>query len=396
MSVIIRRKSAQIYRLFAICPGGFDEILKQEIESLGVRSTQHYAGGVEFEGNLELSYRACLQLRTVSRVLLLLGENKKVFSEDALYLAIKEIEWARVFAPNCTFAVYLTETQSKSKKPMKNAQYWALKAKDAIADHFNDRFGSRPDVDRKDPDITIRLHLHDSILKIYLDLSGNSLHERGYRSQTGSAPIKENLAAGLLHLANWPELAKSKTALYDPFCGSGTFLIEAAMMATQTPAGSLRTRFGFFAWKDHQPRIFEKVQAELAEKVITDREALPTIYGSDVNPEMVEIARENVERAGMSHLIQLSVAPFEDSTPPEPKGMIITNPPYGVRIGEVQEWIPLYQKIGSTLKHQYSGWKAGVIASEKELFHAISLKPSKKWAINNGGLKSQFAIYDLY
>ena len=390
------KKKSDRFRLFAICPGGLDQVLKQEVLSLGANVLETYPGGVEFEGNLQTAYKACVALRSASRVLLLLKEEKNVFAEEDLYRAVKAVDWTKVFQPNCTFAIYFTETEKKGRNAPINVQFWALKAKDAVCDLFRERFNERPSVDRKDPDITLRLHLHDQILKIYLDLSGPSLHERGYRAEVGEAPMKENLAAGLLLLAGWDQKMKEDTPLYDPFCGSGTLVIEAALMATRTAPGLFRTRFGFFSWLGHDPELFEKVCEDLKAKRILDPAKIPMIIGSDQSLEAIRIAEHNVERAGMKAFVQFKRARFEETTPFAPKGLIVTNPPYGVRLEEVDALVPVYQAMGSTLKHQYGGWSAGVITSEKKLLHGIALKPSKKWSLHNGGLESLYCLFEMW
>ena len=395
---IIRKKPEVPYRLFAICPGALDDVLKKEIEALPAKILQTYPGGVEFEGTLETAYLANLKLRTASRVLLLLKDFKKIFKPEELYDAISEIDWFKVFSAKSTFAVYLTDSQSSSRERRirVNAQFWALKAKDAIVDQFQKRYDERPNIDRADPDITIRLHLHDQMLKVYLDLSGPSLHERGYRGKTLEAPIKENLAAGLLLLAGWDEAASKKTAFYDPFCGSGTLLVEAALIATHTAPGLFRTRFGFMSWKDHQPALFERVHAQLKSEKIMDAGELPLILGSDMDADAISITKENLRRAGMDGVVRVGVERFEKTTAPVPTGLLVTNPPYGVRLEEIEALKSTYQNMGSTFKHHYKGWTAGVITSEKTLLHAIALKPSKKWALHNGGLESQFSLFQLY
>lgn len=393
---IIRKKAETLYRLFAICPGGLDEVLKHEVESLGAKALDVYAGGVEFEGNLEMAYRACLSLRTASRVLLLLQDSKKIFQPDELYTAVRSIDWVKVFSPNCTFAVYFTETNNKTRRNEINPQYWALKSKDAIADYFNERFGERPDVDKQSPDISIRLHLHNHILKVYLDLSGRGLHERGYRTNALEAPIKENLAAGLLLLSGWDKKCKEKVPFLDPFCGSGTLLIEAAMIATNTPPAIFRNIFGFYSWRDHQPALFERVRKSLIEKIEKNPEKIPVLMGSDQNPEALHITLQNLKNCELDGVVKLRAASFETTKAETPSGMIVTNPPYGVRLGEVDALKSLYQKIGSTLKHYYKGWRCGIITSEDALFHAVALKPSKKWKLHNGNLESEFRIYDLF
>jgi 23S rRNA (guanine2445-N2)-methyltransferase / 23S rRNA (guanine2069-N7)-methyltransferase len=382
--------------LFAICPGGLDEVLKREIEALGAGVLAEYPGGIEFEGDLDMAYNACLSLRTASRVLLLLKKTNKVFNPDELYQAVQEIDWFEVFQPNCTFAIYFTETKTKERREPMNLQFWALKAKDAIVDQFRVRYQERPSVDRKDPDITIRFHIHDQMLKIYLDLSGVSLHERGYRSETLEAPMKENLAAGLLLLAGWDKAAREKIPFFDPFCGSGTLLIEAAMIATNTAPGLYRHTFGFYSWKKHDSDIFEAVHARLKAKRILDAALLPDFLGSDASSDAIRVAIKNTTQAGFQNLIRLQQASFENTLPFAEKGMIVTNPPYGVRIGETEALLPVYQAIGSTLKHKYKGWTCGFITSDKKLLTQIALKPSKKVALHNGGLESVFSVFELY
>ena len=395
-AVLLRKKTIPLYTYFAICPGGLDEILKKEIEALPAQVTHHYPGGVEFEGTLETAYLACLELRTASRVLLRLKQTKKIFKNEELYDAVHEIDWTQIFDVNSTFSVYFTETKTKDRRAPTNTQFLALKAKDAIVDRFRARFNQRPNVSREDPEITVRLHWHDHILKIYLDLSGRSLHERGYRTEVMEAPLKENLAAGLLLLADWPRMAADRLPLLDPFCGSGTLLIEAALIATRTAPGLFRQRFGFFSWKDHQPELFDAVLEKVRAKRISDPALLPQFHGSDQSGRAIAVARSNIKNAGLQNFITLSTEKFEETEAKHPSGFIITNPPYGVRLDEIQTLIQTYQKMGSTLKHRYAGWQCGVICSEKKLLQAIALRPSKKWKLHNGGLDSSFFLFDLY
>ena len=380
---------------FAICPGGLDEVLKKEVEKLPAKVTAVYPGGVEFEGDLATAYRANLKLRSASRVLLQLTRFKKIFKPEELYRAVSQVDWTKIFSPESTFAIYVTASETKERRIPVNNQFWALKAKDAIVDQFRDRGLARPNVLRDDPDITIRLHLHDQIMKVYLDLSGPSLHERGYRSQTLEAPMKENLAAGLLLLAGWQYYCNEGFVFQDPFCGSGTLLVEAALIATRTAPGLYRRRFGFFAWLGHDPELFQTVFDEVSAERILDPAKLPLMVGSDVSAEAVRITSENLKNAGLAEVVKLKINAFQDSTAFAPKGLIVTNPPYGVRLNELEELKPVYQAIGSTLKHQYRGWTAGVITSEKQLLHCIGLRADKKWMLHNGGLESQFSIFRM-
>jgi 23S rRNA (guanine2445-N2)-methyltransferase / 23S rRNA (guanine2069-N7)-methyltransferase len=384
------------HTFFAICPGGLDEVLKKEVEKLPAKITATYPGGVEFEGDLRAAYLANLKLRSASRVLLLLSRFKKIFKPEELYSSIAGMSWEEVFTPESTFAIYLTASETKERRIPVNAQFWALKAKDAIVDRFRNKGLERPSVSRDEPDITIRLHLHDQILKVYLDLSGPSLHERGYRSATLDAPIKENLAAGLLLLSGWQYFCNEGFSFLDPFCGSGTLLIEAAMIATRTAPGLYRRRFGFFAWLGHNPDLFQKTFDEVRAERILDPSKLPIMSGSDQNSAAVELTRSNLENAGFKGLVHLGTSRFESTKAAQPKGLIVTNPPYGVRLNEVETLIPMYRDLGTTLKHQFKNWTAGVITSEKKLLHAIGLKSEKHFDLKNGGLESRFSIFRMY
>jgi 23S rRNA (guanine2445-N2)-methyltransferase / 23S rRNA (guanine2069-N7)-methyltransferase len=382
--------------LFAICPGGLDEVLQTELEKLPAKVTRTFPGGVEFEGDLRTAYLANLKLRTASRVLLLLGKSKKVFEPEELYQSVQSVDWTSVFGPESTFAVYATTSETRERRVAVNHQFWALKAKDAIVDQFRAKGRERPNVSRDEPDITVRLHLHDQILKIYLDLSGPALHERGYRSRTLEAPMKENLAAGLLLLAGWQYYCNEGFAFLDPFCGSGTLIAEAALIATRSAPGLYRRRFGFFAWLGHDPALFQKVHDEVAAERILDPGKVPLMIASDRSAEAVRVAERNLANAGLIDLVQLRVGPFEESEAPAPKGIIVTNPPYGVRLDELASLKPVYRALGSTLKHRYTDWTAGIITSEKLLLDEIGLKPGKKWNLHNGGLESRFSLFRIH
>lgn len=383
-------------QLFAICPGGLVEALQREVEKLPAKVTHSWPGGVEFEGDLRTAYLANLKLRTASRVLLLLSKAKKIFKPEELYDAVSRVDWTRIFGPESKFAIYVTTSETQERRIPVNPSFWALKAKDAIVDQFCSRGMERPNVSREDPDITLRLHLHDQILKIYLDLSGPGLHERGYRSQTLEAPIKENLAAGLLLLSGWQYFCNEGFGFLDPFCGSGTLLTEAALIATRTAPGLYRKRFGFFAWLGHDPELFQKTYDEVSAERILDQDKLPQMIGSDRDPEAIQATAKNLENAGLLDFVTLKVGSFETSSAPCSKGLIVTNPPYGVRLNERETLKPVYKAMGSTLKHRYPNWTAGIITSEKQLLDEIGLKPQKKWALRNGGLDSRFSVFRIH
>lgn len=392
---LLRKKSEQLYRLFVTCPNGLEAALKMEILTMGFTILKEFPAGIEIEGPLETAYRATLGLRVASKVLLLISEANGIDNPEQLYDFVRTISWHDVFAHHCTFALHATETTTKFGAKRMPSHLVALKTKDAIVDHFRDRFKERPNVDREDPDIPLMVHLHNRTLKIYLDLAGRGLHERGYRVDAVEAPIRENIAAGLLYLAGWVPGNTSECFL-DPFCGSGTFPIEAAMIATRTAPGLLRSRFGFLSWRQHSSSIFEKVREQMLSERVLDVEKIPPILGHDVDGRSIQIAKSNAEQAGMTQWIQFKQISFEDSVAPFPKGLIVCNPPYGVRLKDEESAILVYQKIGSTLKHKYKGWSAGIIASNAKLFHAISLKPSSKTKLNHGGLDSDFQIFKLF
>lgn len=397
---LLRKKSSQNYRYFITCPSGLESVLKQELEFEGFSVLKEFPSGLEVEGPLEAAYHLTLSLRTASKVLLLLGEATGIDNPNQLYDFARTIPWHEVFVPQNTFAIHATESTTKFGAKRMPANLVGLKTKDALVDHFRDRFGERPNVSKEQPDVFLAVHLHNRTVKIYFDLAGKGLHERGYRLEAGRAPIRENVAAGLLMLAGWtPKLAATSSlppCFLDPFCGSGTIAIEAALIATRTVPGLIRTQYSFFSWRQHQPSLYEKVLQKFKERVLENSDAIPALYSYDVDGGTVALAQANGERAKMNQRIQFKQIAFEDTQAPLDRGLMVFNPPYGVRLGELEETSQLYQRIGSHLKHHYRGWNAGIISSEIKLFHSMGLKPSKKFSIQQGGLDAKFFCYDLY
>ncbi len=382
-------------QFFASCSSGLEQTLENEIKTSRFKFKATFEGGVLFEGNLYEGYRALLSLRTASRVFILLHEEKNVHQADEVYSATRKVNWTQVFDVQSRFRVSFSQTYEKATPNADTPQFLALKAKDAIVDIFREKLGKRPDVDREESEIHIRLHRHDRRLKVYLDLSGAPLSERGYRLQAGAAPIRETLAAAMV-LNTFQMTPDWKTLpFFDPFCGSGTILIEALLIHLNWAPGLLRQNFGVFSWLGHQQTVFEQVFENLKKvrKPLTD---LPPFFGSDLDPEMTKRTQEILEELGLADRVVLQSIPFDAATPPANAGVLITNPPYGIRLGEENELLSLYQNIGQKLKHHYQNWMATVISSNPKLIHAIALKASKKLKVDHGGLQSEIQIYKLY
>lgn len=286
--------------LFASTARGLEELLKTELENLGAQNAQVVQGGVHFEGDAHLLYSSLMWSRLASRILLPLSECK-VYSDLDLYLGVQAIDWTAMFAPGATFAVHFSGLNDS----IRNSQYGALKVKDAIVDAFTRKNLPRPNVDKDQPDLRINVWLNKETASIALDLSGDGLHQRGYRDATGQAPIKETLAAAIVQRSGW----QPGTPLIDPMCGSGTLLIEAAMMATDRAPGLHRTRWGFTGWAKHDDEIWKSVKTDAqvrARRGLSEYES--RFYGSDNDSRVIERARSNARRAGLSDIISLALA----------------------------------------------------------------------------------------
>lgn len=363
---------------------GLEGVLKQELEAIGALNAEAMNRSVSFEGDKECLYRANYLCRTALRILLPVSVFEIAEQED-LYRQVKEYPWENHLNVDDTLAVDAVISYTV----FTNSQFVAQRTKDAIVDRFREKTGKRPSVDLDDPTLRVNVHLFKNTCTVSLDSSGQSLHKRGYRKQTGLAPINEVLAAGLILLSGWD----LKKPLLDPMCGSGTILIEAAMLASGTPPGYFRPEFGFFRWKDFDPDLWEKVKAEAKAKTVS--EAGIQIYGFDKASMAVRKANENVDFAGFGKRIYLKRAAFEDSIPPSAEGVIIMNPPYDERI-QLEDSVAFYKMIGNVLKRKYGGYKAWVISSDLEAIKFIGLKPSSKLKIFNGPLECRYLGFDLY
>lgn len=371
------------FQLVAKTTAGLEEVLADEIREIGGQKVEIMHRAVAFEADKALMYKANYMLRTALRILKPLT-TFKARDEKHFYDQVYKTQWHEFLKPEQTFAIDAVV----SGTVFTHSHFMSLKTKDAIVDQFRERFGSRPSVDVNDPDLRINLHISNEQCIISLDSSGSSLHKRGYRSVVDKAPMNEVLAAGLIKLSGW----QADCNFVDCMCGSGTLPIEAAMVGMQIPAGYFRKDYGFMKWGDFDAAVWEQVVNEANSHI---REYDFQIIGADRSNKAIEIARENVRKAHLHKDIKLIKMPMEQFRPPEGKGVLIINPPYGERLEEA-DLIGLYGTIGDSLKQQFKGYKAWVISSDLPVLKRIGLKPSKKIKVFNGPLECRFVCFDIF
>lgn len=375
----------------ATCPKGMESLLVDELTALGGQAVKPSVAAVHFEGALAIAYQACLWSRIANRVLLPL-HRFKLQSADDLYQHCNEIAWEQHLTADHSVAVDFIGTS----RHIDNSLYGAQRVKDALVDRIRAQVGSRPSVDTSEPDIRIQARLHRGQVTVSLDISGESLHRRGYRTGQGSAPLKENLAAALLLRAGWPQWAERGGALLDPMCGSGTLLIEAAMIAADIAPGIGRQRHGFSTWLQHDQALWQSLITRAEERKNTGLEALDLdIRGYDANPRILEVARKNIENADLDEHIRVAHKPLDQfGRPTAGEGLLITNPPYGARLGELEGLKPVYQKLGTVLQKNFSGWRAAVFTGNLDLARQIDLSPSKQYSLLNGSIACKLLVFD--
>jgi 23S rRNA (guanine2445-N2)-methyltransferase / 23S rRNA (guanine2069-N7)-methyltransferase len=389
MSLENNKKALQ---LFATTPKGLELLLVEELRAIGVADPKEKLAGVVFQADLETAYKACLWSRLANRVLLSLASVPAATPEE-LYAGVQTIAWDEHIAPTATLAVNFVTSNSA----ITHTLYGAQKVKDAIVDQLRDKHGVRPDIDRDQPDVSVYIYLQRDIATISIDLSGDSLHKRAYRLSSVTAPLKENLAAAILKRCQWEAVAKEKGTLMDPMCGSGTLLIEAAWMAADIAPGIMREYFGFLGWKQHQPKVWRKVLDEAIARREAGMKNLPTIVGYDHDPEAIKSAFENIERAGMLGKIHVEKRELSEFAPNASAavGIVVVNPPYGERLGELEEVKPLYTLLGDRLKAAFTGWRAAVFTSNPDLGKQMGLRAKKSYAFFNGALPAQLLMFDV-
>lgn len=372
-------------KFFVTSAKGLEELVAAELVALGISGAKIERGGVSFNGRLEDGYRACLWLRTASRVLLVLAEFP-CSSPDELYAGVRTVEWSKYLTPDMTMAVDSVLRDSA----MTHSGFIALKSKDAIVDSLRDKFGRRPNVDTKLPDLRVNVHLVKNRCTVSLDLAGEPLDRRGYRLDRNKAPLRENIAAALVEFSGWG----GETPFYDPMCGSGTIVIEAALKASNTAPGLLRDRFGFQNWLGHDPTLWRGMLTEAKE--LRKRELTIRLRGSDRSPGTIEMAQQNASRAGTGRLTTFSAADICTFEPASSPAMIIFNPPYGERMGELEELASLYRTFGDVLKKRCAGSTAFILCGNSELVRHIGLKATRRIPIWNGPIECRLLKYEMY
>lgn len=361
---------------------GLEEILAEEVRELGGQNITPLKRSVACEGNLEFLYKANMHLRTALKILVPIYKFT-ARNEEQLYKEVYKFDWSQYLNNSQTFAI----DNTVFSEFFRHSKYAALKTKDAIVDQFRDNTGVRPSVDIKRPDIQFDLHAFKDQFTISLDSSGDTLNKRGYHEPGHQAPMNEVLAAGLLKLAGW----NKEVPLYDPMCGSGTILFEAAMMGMNMPPQINRRDFAFRNWTSYNPTIWNRVVADAKASV---RKAKLQLFGGDIDMTAVRLVEKTIRKLKMNDSITVRKISLDKHIPKTPSGMVITNPPYGERIGEnVNE---LYKLIGDTLKNHYDGFDAWIISSNMEAFKHVRLKPSKKIVLFNGALECKFQKYEMY
>lgn len=351
-----------------------DEVRALDIQVADVRPTAVHANATLAEG-----YRMCLWSRVASRVLLPILQFE-ADDDAALYAALREVPWWDHFDVHASFAI---GSSSAPKSPFPS-HFWVQRTKDAIVDAFRDRTGDRPSIDKQSPAVRLHLHIGESRHEVSLDFSGEALHRRGYRTGGGKAPLKENLAAAILYLAGWPEAARQGLPLVDPTCGTGTFLVEAAWMATECAPGLLRERFGFEHWGGHDPAAFED---ELRKARAARRaECRAPIYGVDASVEALGHARTHLAAAGVEEHVSLQHREVRDVVKPAERGIVVCNPPYGHRLGDEGTLFLFYQSLGDALKRGFDGWTAYVFAAQGALKN-LGLRPTRRHVLFNGAIE---------
>lgn len=361
---------------------GLEDILVAELNSIGASAITRLNRAVSFTGNLELLYRANYYLRTAVKILLPVHETR-IKDEKDLYRSVKSLNWEDMIGMDKTFAI---EAVLKSTV-FTHSLFVEQKVKDAIADRFREKYGSRPSVNLSEPDIKIHVNISGDTLKVSLDSSGQPLFKRGYRAGQGEAPLNEVLAAGLIMLTGW----KGDMPLADFMCGSGTIPVEAALILSDIPPGSFGRKYAFQNWKDYDDDLFRSI----AKNNYPVPEHLPFIYASDASPLAINLARKNAINAGVDKIITFERKRLQDVSRFETPGIVIINPPYGERLQQ-ENLNGLYHAIGDKLKKDFEGWEAWILSGSMEALKSVGLHPSRKMTLFNGQLECKFQKYMLY
>lgn len=377
-------------RFFATAPLGIELLLAQELRDLGLAGVSEARAGVAFDGDLTAAYRVCLWSRLANRVLMPLARFPAA-TEAALYAGVDAIDWDLHLEPEATLAVDFAANRSR----ITHTLYGAQKVKDAIVDQCRRRHGTRPSIDLARPDVRVNVYLDRDQATVSIDLSGDSLHRRGYRTEGGKAPLKENLAAAILLRAGWPAVAAAGGQFLDPMCGSGTLPIEAALMAADVAPGLHRPWFGFLGWRGHDASRWLAAVAEAEARAVAGLAGLPPIVGHDADRHAVHAALGNLERAGLRGHVHIERKPLSEARPRLAHGLLAVNPPYGERLGDEASLAPLYRELGATLRDHFPGWHASVFTGNPELAFKLGLRATRQYALYNGALPCKLFNFEV-
>ncbi|MFG3451650.1 bifunctional 23S rRNA (guanine(2069)-N(7))-methyltransferase RlmK/23S rRNA (guanine(2445)-N(2))-methyltransferase RlmL [Stutzerimonas stutzeri] len=379
------------HELILTCPKGLEGLLLEEAIGLGLEEAREQTAAVRGFAGMEVAYRLCLWSRLANRVLLVI-DRFATTNAETLYEGVHQVDWSEHLQATGSLAVEFSGHGSG----IDNTHFGALKVKDAIVDKLRTATGERPSIDKLNPDLRVHLRLDRGQAVLSLDLSGHSLHQRGYRLQQGAAPLKENLAAAVLIRAGWPRIAAAGGALTDPMCGVGTFLIEGAMIAADIAPNLRRERWGFTAWLGHVPALWNRLHAEAQARAEAGLARQPLwIRGYEADPRLIQPAKNNIERAGLASWIRVyqgDVATFEPRPDQNQKGLVICNPPYGERLGDEASLVYLYQNLGERLRQACLGWEAAVLTSAPDLGKRMGIRSHKQYAFWNGALPCKLLL----
>jgi putative N6-adenine-specific DNA methylase len=371
------------FDLFATCPRGLETLLEAELAALGATETKTVPGGAAFSGDLEQCYRANLECRTATRILLAVAHAPYRNDQD-VYDTAKAVDWPSWFEVERSIRVDVNAIRS----PLKSLDFAVLRIKDAVCDRFREALDRRPDVDTREPAVRIAGFLDATHFTLYIDTSGEPLYKRGWRGVTGEAPLKENLAAGIVMMSGW----QPGTPLLDPMCGSGTLLVEAALIARNIAPGSRRA-FGFERLKRHDEALWRRVWEAAAARRIPA--GPPLIHGSELYGDELKNARDNLHAAGVEDMVQLKQGNVLEISPPAAAGVMVTNPPYGVRVGDKEALEAFYPKLGDALKARFAGWTCYLFSADMALPKKIGLAATKRTPLFNGALECRLFEYRI-
>jgi 23S rRNA (guanine2069-N7)-methyltransferase / 23S rRNA (guanine2445-N2)-methyltransferase len=398
-------------QFLASVPRGLADLLAKELATLGATDVRERTTGVAFCGTLETAYRACLESRLANRVFLEIARFEAA-SAEGFYCAARELDWSQHLGPGATLACDFS-----GKHPtITHSHFGALKLKDAIVDALRELSGARPDIVLDKPSVRVHAHAHGAQVTLSIDLSGESLHRRGYRGAAGEAPLKENVAAGMLVRAGWPGLAAAGAEFLDPMCGSGTLVIEAALLAAHCAPALRREYFGFLGWRGHDPQLWQRVRAEAKARCLADAQPTSVIRGNDRDPTAVRDARANAQRAGIASWVQFEVRPLANAAPARPgdsgaadstaansaatdaaaadgeshsnsSGLLCTNPPYGVRLEDLDAARAVHRELGEVLRARFRGWHAAVLTGAPQLGMELGIRAARTHTLWNGAIE---------